>query len=243
MSDGLEELRRVLSLGEVMRLIESTARWVDPSTFEYLPIWYPEYARRSHFYKSNWSEAQMNKNRKTGESVHKLEGNIHASKALTLALGLRSDDRPNWSCCHIWGIDDAAFQQSNAVVQDHKYFSCVGNMVLLPTPLKAFTDVMLEVKMMLRVCAANLYGWVCDHESVQSAVASVKDWSKWESYPKSWPTPDRARNPIGTLPFSPRVKSAADRRKDTIRKDIAKAGKFYPREQAMAALQYWKVEL
>jgi hypothetical protein len=48
------------------------------------------------------------------------------------------------------------------------FFSCVGNMVLLPTPLKAFTDTMPEIKSMLRICARNLYGWQCDHESMSA---------------------------------------------------------------------------
>lgn len=54
--DGLEALRRELGLADVMRLIERTARWVDPQTFKYLPVWYPEHARRGLFYKGNWSE-------------------------------------------------------------------------------------------------------------------------------------------------------------------------------------------
>lgn len=161
--DGLTALRAELRLGEVMRLIECTARWVDPETFRRLPLWYPEYARGAFFYKKNWSEPQMNKNRQSGHTEHKREGNLYANKALTHALGLRSDDRPNWSCCHIWGVDDALYQESNAVVQDRRFFSCVANMVLLPMPLKAFTDTMPEVKAMLRICARNLYGWHCDH--------------------------------------------------------------------------------
>ena len=70
-----------------MRLIERTSRWVDPKTFEYLKVWYPEHARRGPFYKANWSEPQMNKNRRTGVSVHKSESNEHANMALTRALG------------------------------------------------------------------------------------------------------------------------------------------------------------
>lgn len=51
--DGLEALRVEMELGEVMRLIERTARWVDPATFRLLPLWYPEYARKDLFYKKN----------------------------------------------------------------------------------------------------------------------------------------------------------------------------------------------
>ncbi len=104
--DGLEALRVEMELGDVMRLIERTARWVDPATFQLLPLWYPEYARKGLFYKSNWSAQQLNK------GAHKQEGNVGANKALTHALGLRSDDRPNWSCCHIWGVDDARYQSA-----------------------------------------------------------------------------------------------------------------------------------
>jgi len=102
-SDGLDTLRSVMSLNEIASLIERTARWVSPDTFKLLPLWFPEHARKGSFYKKNWSEPQMNKNRETGNSVHKAEGNRYANEALTLALGLRKKLRPNWSCCHILG--------------------------------------------------------------------------------------------------------------------------------------------
>jgi hypothetical protein len=84
----------------------------------------------------------------------------------THALGLRGDDRPNWSCCHIWGLDDATYASTNVIVQEARYYSCVANMVLLPTPLKDFTDVMPKVKAMLRTYAFHTYGWGCSHAAV-----------------------------------------------------------------------------
>lgn len=226
-----------------MGLIERTARWVDPETFSYLPVWYPEHARRGLFYKANWSEPQMNRNRQTGVSIHKFEGNVHANKALTLALGLRSGERPNWSCCHIWGLDDSLYQMSNAVVQDRRFFSCIANMVLLPTPLKAFTDVMPEVKMMLRVCALHLYDWSCEHDDVADIAEQVATWSSWDSYPESWPKPGRTSIPLGMVPFSKRIKDAADRRKAAIRKDIVSAGAYYPRDEVRNVLTFWNIAL
>lgn len=74
-------------------------------------------------------------------------------------MGITLKDRPHWTCCHIWGVDDPSFVKANSVVQDHRFFSCVANMILLPTPLKAFTDVMPEVKAMLRQCSGDLFGW------------------------------------------------------------------------------------
>ncbi len=239
--DGLEALRRELSLTDVMRLIERTARWVDPKTFEYLPVWFPEHARRALFYKANWSEPQMNRNRQTGVSVHKSEGNLYANKALTLALGLRANERPNWSCCHIWSMDDAAYQVSNMVVQDRRFYSCVANMVLLPTPLKAFTDVMVEVKMMLRVCALHLYGWSCEHEELNDVAKQVSQWTNWDAYPESWPKPSQASLPLGTTKFSDRIKDAANRRKSAIRDDLASAGPYYPRDEVREVLAFWKI--
>ena len=132
--DGLEVLREQLDLAQIMKLIEGTAMWVDRETFKHLPVWYPETARRDLMYKANWSEPQHNENKTTGEKVHKRIGNTGANQALTMALGLRSTDRPNWTCCHIWGVDDSSFQIPNTVVMDKRYFSCVANMVLLPTP-------------------------------------------------------------------------------------------------------------
>lgn len=241
--DGLEALRSVLSLADVMRLIEQTARWVDPQTFQYLPVWYPEHGRRGLFYKANWTEPQMNRSRQTGLVVHKSEGNVHANKALTRALGLRSGERPNWSCCHIWGVDDAYYQISNSVVQDPRFFSCVANMILLPTPLKSFTDMLTDVKMMLRVCALQLYGWSCDHDEVAEIAKGVVEWSSWDAYPESWPRPDRRSLPLGMARFSGRIQEAADRRKAAIRSDLAFAGPHYPREEVRRVLAYWKVSL
>jgi len=185
----------------------------------------------------------MNRNRQTGVSIHKMEGNVHANKALTLALGLRAGERPNWSCCHIWGVDDAQYQVSNAIVQDRRFFSCVGNMVLLPTPLKAFTDVMAEVKIMLRVCALHFYGWSCDHDAVAEAALQVQNWSDWHDYPESWPRPGRQVRPLGVAPFSRRIKMAADRRMSVIRKDLESAGPNYPRKEVREVLSYWGISL
>lgn len=236
--DGLDALRAELNLGQMMRLIERTARWVDPATFQLLPVWYPEYARKSFFYKANWTEPQLNK----GE--HKQEGNLGGNKALTHALGLRSDNRPNWSCCHIWGVDDARYQESNLVVQDRRFFSCVANMVLLPTPLKAFTDTVPEVKAMLRLCARALYGWHCDHESLIVAVDKVERWGDWDDYPASWPrTHDESRQPPGVVPLNANIRRDAERRLARIRHDLLNAGPHYPRDEVRSALAYWNIAL
>jgi len=96
---------------------------------------------------------------------------------------------------------------------------------------------------MLRVCALHLYGWLCDHEEVSQIAMQVRKWTNWADYPKSWPMPGRPSRPLGTAPFSRRVKEAADRRKAAIHKDLASAGPYYPREQVRQALAYWNVSV
>jgi hypothetical protein len=241
MEDGLKALLRELSLAEIMSLIERTSRWVAPETFTFLPVWFPEHARRWYFYKANWSQPQMNTNRRTKVAVHKVEGNVHASTALTFALGISKDMRPNWSCCHLWGVDDPTFQKANDVVADHRFFSCVGNMVLLPTPLKAFTDAIPEIKAMLRICARNLYGWQCDHDSVGDTNLLLDHWADWSVYPASWPRVPGAQRPRGTVDFTSAIKTQGTKRLSRVRYDLKHAGEFYPREQVRNALAYWRI--
>jgi hypothetical protein len=241
LADGLEVLRQKLPLKEVMRLIEQTARWVDPKTFELLPVWYPEHARGTLFYKSNWSAPQTNKNRQTGQIEHKREANRYANMALTRALGLRSDERTNWSCCHIWGVDDSSFQSSNVIVRDRGYYSCVANMVLLPAPLKAFTDADDDVKAMLRLCARNLYRWHCDHELASAARATVDGWTKWDAYPASWPRTPQSSPPPGIAKLNSAIERNAQNRLFRIRKDLKEAGPHYPRDEVRGVLARWNI--
>ncbi|WP_244425533.1 hypothetical protein [Bradyrhizobium sp. STM 3843] len=239
--DGRDVIRREMSVRDIAQYIERTARWVAPETFELLPLWFPEYARRSPFFKCNWSEPQSNTNRRTGVSIHKLESNRYASRALMLALGVSK--RPsNWSCCHIWSVDDPTFQLSNEIVVDRRYYSCVGNMLLLPTPLKAFTDSMPEIKTMLRICARNLYNWHCDHDSLLAANAALTIWEDWTAYPESWPRFPGEKRPRGIVPRSSAIERCAKSRLNQIRKDLATAGEFYPREEVRSALAYWGIE-
>ena len=78
--------------------------------------------------------------RSTGVTADKFEGNVAALKSLVAALGVASPKPKNWTVCHVWGYDDPSFAKQSSVVQDPRYFSCVANMVWLPTPLKGFTD-------------------------------------------------------------------------------------------------------
>ena len=242
LKDGLDELREHLDLATIMKLLESTARWVDRKTFTYLPVWYPEEARRDLMYKKNWSEPQYNTNRTTGERIHKRAGNGKANIALTKALGLKTTERPNWSCCHIWSVDDSSFQKSNSVVQDKRYYSCVGNMLLLPTPLKAFTDAMQEVKDMLRIAAANYYSW-CPKEVSITNMKAFEESRDLIHYPKSWPLSDRSTAPNGVIAFNEVIRKSADHRKNEIQKLFNNSGEYFPKNEVHKVLEYWNVSI
>ena len=241
--EGTDALMAELCFSKVMLLIERTAKWVAPETFDLLPVWYPEHARQALFYKANWTEPQMNTNRQTGISSQKSEGNVHANKALTLALGLRSNGRKGWSCCHIWGIDDRTYQQANLVVQDPRFFSCVANMVLLPTPLKAFTDIVPKVKTMLRICSRNTFSWQCDHPEMAKVNSELDNWNDWANYPNSWPREPGTTRPMGTITFNTDIQNSADRRWRRIQGDMENAGPHYPRDGVREVLDYWDLNL
>lgn len=237
LGDGLLELKAHISTGEVARLIEATARWVDPETFAVLPVWYPEYARGKLLYNADWSVARRIKKQDSDEVADKKEGNTQANIALCKAMGVIPRDRPHWSCCHIWSVDDPSFVRRNTVVKDHRFFTCVANMVLLPAPLKAFTDVMPEIKAMLRACSAILYGWECDHPDLAASGRLEFDRA---DFPKSW---ESSTTVPGVIPINDKIRRNAETRKKRIKRDLEHSGKFYPREEVREALNYWKVSL
>jgi hypothetical protein len=238
--DGLNELRD--ELPRITALIARTARWVHPDTFRALPVWYPEVARGQPTYDATWGKAYRNTNRTTGRVSEKLEPNVVAAKALIGALGTRR--KYNWTVCHVWGVDDPKFQRSNNVVRDARFYSCVGNMVWLPTPLKGFTDCVPEVKWMLRTCVFHLYGWTCEHPDVVSQAAEVRSGAIPDWYPNVWPAPGRNILPPGTAPFSPRVKEAIAKRTSELRRKLSDTSlKHFPRKQVKDVLAFWKIEL
>lgn len=116
-------------------------------------------------------------------------------------------------------------------------------MVLFPSPLKAFTDVMVDVKMMMRVCALHLYNWSCDQSEIAGEAEKVMNWARWDDYPESWTKPGRNSSPRGMVPFSEPIRKAADRRKAAIREDLTAPGLYYPHDKVREALDYWKLAL
>jgi hypothetical protein len=238
--DGLDELRHAMPA--VVELIVRTAKWVHPDTFRLLPLWYPETARGQPIFDASWSRQYTNTKRGSDRADDKFEANTRAGIALSRALG--GSKRPNWTVCHIWGVDDAKFTKRNRVVQNAKYYSCIGNMVWLPTPLKGFTDSVPEIKRLLRSCAFNLYGWACEHEDVAQASEEIRSGAIPDDYPVEWPTPARHVLPPGTVPLDSRIQGYADRRKAQLREWLGNPGlERFPRQQVIEALEFWDIRL
>jgi hypothetical protein len=236
--DGLSEIEHELPL--VMEMIARTARWVHPDTFKSLPIWCPDTARSRPRYDAAWSKVLV-----SGEGVPKVEENIRAATALVEALGVKAPPKPkNWTVCHIWGYDDENFAGKSNVVQDPRFYSCVGNMTWLPTPAKGFTDAVPQIKECLRVCAYHLYGWACEHEDVRVGAQRVRAGVIPEGYPEAWPTAERRTLPPGTAPYSERVRAAIAKRKARFRQQLADPSlEHFGHDAVRDVLAFWNVDL
>jgi hypothetical protein len=241
--DGNDEIIAELPL--IVEIIARTARWVHPEAFRQLPVWSPWAARGLPVYDKTWCRRYTNTKRTTKQTIEKVEGNIAAGGALIAALGVARPKPPNWTVCHIWGYDDPAYAKEGSIVRDRRYFSCVANMVWLPTPLKGFTDALPEVKTMLRTCAFYLYDWACEAEGVRDEAESIRSGTIPSGYPQSWPCPDRPRLlPAGTAPFTPRVEDEIRKRKARIRAMLADESlSCFPREEVQQVLKFWRINL
>jgi hypothetical protein len=234
--DGLHEIDDEMPI--IMKMIARTSRWVHPEVFKALQVWRPDTARTLPLYRADWVTPATNKGNP------KTEGNVSAQSSLMSALGVVGRKPKHWTTCHIWGYDDVGFVRRSSVIQDRRYFSCVGNMVLLPTPLKGFTDAVPSIKHQLRVCAYHLYGWACEHEDVTTEAARVRSGEVPTGYPDEWPTGDRSVLPPGTGPFNNIIKRKIAARKTQIahlleRKDFRE----YPRDAVREVLDFWKISL
>ena len=222
-----------------------TARWVNPETFRRLPVWYPYIARGHRLFDKTWTNQYQNKKRATGETSGKTEPNIAAGKALVNALGVSRPKPRNWTVCHVWGYDDPAFAAGGSIVRDPRYYSCIGNMIWLPTPLKSFTDSLPEIKLMLRTCAFYMYGWACEHETSAADAHCIRSGEMPTHYPTDWPGPEQRRIlPPGTAEFTPEVEASIARQKLKIKNMLADESLVnFPHESVRDVLIFWKIDL
>ncbi|MFT5005495.1 MAG: hypothetical protein ACI8YI_001108 [Paracoccaceae bacterium] len=230
LGDGLEFFKKNADPETVADLLGSCAIWIDPECYQMLPVWSPYTYRKAPLYKSNWEERQTNR----GEP--KFEGNVAASTAQNRYLGisgLNRDSRPNWSCCHIWGNDDPTFQNDFAEVNDPRYFTCPANMVLVPSPLKTFTDTIPEVKAALRFAASLLYDfWPENRPRPRLDEAGL-------FLPKVW----RQRETISVAIIDDAIQLNLAKRVKKLTELHRHAGPNYPPEKTERVIEYWRAKL
>jgi len=120
-------------------------------------------------------------------------------------------------------------------------------MVALPTPLKAMADSLGVIKYILRLCAFQLYGWICEAEEVQEEAEMIRKGVIPDNYPALWPFAGSGKTPQGMIQFDPQIDRFIERRKQEIRDDLNQADlgnhPHYPKEQVREVLAFWHVKL
>ena len=160
----------------------------------------------------------------------KFQGNEEANRTLTQLVTKSAKDRPNWTCCHIWGNDSATGQTGQPAVKDLRYYSCPANMVLVPTPLKGLTDSVPEVKNALRIASHRLYGFVPEGQTCPS----TQEAGPW--LPDGWADGTVS----GIVSMNSVIEARVRRRAKKLIKDFNEAPNQYPTQQVQDTIAYWK---
>jgi len=225
--DGIRALNRGIDPTSMSPLIETLTRWVDPKTFRLLPVWFPETARKQPIYKAGWNEQLTNR------GAPKFEPNIKANKALSRALGVSPKDRPNWTCCHIWGNDDEKYASDRSEVNDPRYYSCPANMILLPSPLKSFTDFLPQIKVALRLTAFRLFGFLPAGRTLPTE-GQAGEWM-----PGNWRNGDIQ----GIVKINSKIRKSVEHRRRAIQSDFQESPGAYPNKQVEDTMHYWSEKI
>jgi hypothetical protein len=171
-TDGLEiMLAGCVRLGiNLPELVAACSLWASPEIFRHLQaengfgVWYPNVRR-----------ARENNGETIGaiKDGIRLDDNTYANTALKQALtpGYRGFD--NCVVCHVW---------LNSCY-DHRYHTCIANLVLLPNALASLTDFDPQAQAALHFRSWELYGWHPQDEETPA---------RPEGYPAAWRDPEAA---------------------------------------------------
>lgn len=236
MPDGLDTFRAAcVEIGiPVMDLIARTARWVDPRVVSVFPVWYPAFYRRMPLFMEDWKTPRLLK----GKEPY-FETNSRANSTIKSALGWKN---ANWTCCHVWGYSDSTFQERGSLTYDPRYYTCVPNLVLLPTPVKALTNSMRDVQQALQVLSWHLYGWTPDPADANEAELIRSGWLP-DRYPSDWPRKRGEGAPLGLVQATSAILAKARAREAQIDDELRRAetGELpnYPADSVRRILLSW----
>lgn len=141
--DGLVELDQPIARRVLIDLVSKTSYWADKKVFKHLRdknkfgVWYEHVAR--------------GRPKGTVRKKTLLDDNTYANYAIKRALaGDHRMFRPrSFRVCHIY----------DGKTKDHRYYTCIANLVLLPSAIHSLTDHYKPVMDVLKYRAYEYYRW------------------------------------------------------------------------------------
>lgn len=166
MIDGNRILNKALeSLGiNLPFLIANVTIWANPEVFNILKsdnnfgVYYPNTRR----YRSTKEEKNQ-----ILDGI-RLDDNTYANYAIKKSIG--HDQASNFMACHIW--PDTCY--------DHRYHTCIANLVLIPKSVSGLSDHDSLTIECLKYRSYELYGWYPKEQSKPD---------KPKNYPENWLDP------------------------------------------------------
>ena len=168
--DGLQllEMAERETTTDLAALVAAASVWANPKIHDILKangrfgLWYPATRR----YRKGATERK-------GQILDgiRLDDNTYANYALKNALPLGARAYLNYSVCHIW--PESCY--------DDRCYTCIANLVLVPSPLMSITDCHPATQNALRYRAWELYSWY-----PPQATPPYRP----DQYPSHWRTPE-----------------------------------------------------
>jgi hypothetical protein len=127
-------------------LVAAASVWANPKVHELLMandglgLWYPAMRRY-----------RKGANERKGGKLHgvTLDDNTYANFALKNSLPFGARAYRNYSVCHIW--PESCY--------DDRCYTCIANLVLVPSPLMSITDFHPVIQSALKYRSWELYAW------------------------------------------------------------------------------------
>ena len=180
MKSGIEGLMAAAKKLEInfISLVAETAIWSSPEVFIELKksnpngTWYP-----------NRRRAKKNEKKGTKQGNIVFDDNTHARNAIKKATGINEEIK-DYTACHIW----------TKSCYDHRYHTCIANLILVPSPIASLTDHHHHVVECLKFRAFEIYGWY--HEEKETPTRPI-------CYPSNWKDCE---------PYTEKIKKALSKR-------------------------------
>jgi len=152
------------------KLVSMTGVWANPETFRHLRkihddgTWHPNCRR--------YQQAKGEKRREIVDGI-KLDDNTFANAAIKEAVGYARKDVVGYHVSHVWPL----------TCYDHRYHTCIANLVLLPAPIAGLSDYDSGIEEILKFRAYDLFGWHPGKEQPPQRPINYPDGKFWRPPP------------------------------------------------------------